>query len=151
MKKKIYVAMPLILKGKERNRIKSAKSKLISTNSKYKNHLFFNPFTEINQNNNGNKLMNECFDIVKESDALLYILPLPLEIDTTFTLGAISEIDLALKHNKPVFVCISGKNIKRFFRINHLNQLLEKLDLKIPSWWLEVRELNISRKFRETY
>ncbi len=147
----VYVAMPLILQGKEHHKIKLAKNKLISKNSEYKKHFVFNPFVEINQNRNQNEIMNKCFDAVKESEALLYILPVPPEIDSTVTLGAISEVDLALYYKKPVFVCTLGKNINKFFRINHLNELMEELDLKIPSWWFEVRGLNVSRKFREDY
>ena len=154
LQKVVYVAMPLSLQGREYNKIKLAKNKLISNNSEYRKHSFFNPFKKINQNLSGNEIMDECFKVIKkpETKAVLYILPLPAIIEESVTLGAISESDLALKINKPVFLIIflNGKTTK-ISKINHLDDLMKKFDLIIPSWWLEVRKLNISRKFIETY
>ena len=150
LQKVVYVAMPLSLQGKEHNKIKLAKNKLTSTNSEYKKHFFFNPFKEINQNLNGNEIMEECFKVIKKSEtkAVLYLLPLPAIIEESVTLGAVSESDLALKINKPVFLSIfSNGKITAISKLNHLDELMKKFNLRIPSWWLEVRKLNVSKKF----
>lgn len=147
----VYVAMPKILKGNEIDKITFAKNKLISSCPKYRNHYYFNPFKEINQDRNEGLIMQNCLKKVDKSDVVLHIIPLPPLIGTTITLGAISEVDRALNDDKPVFVCTFGKNINKLFRINNIDELMKKFNLRVPSWWLEVRKLNISKKFRETY
>ena len=52
------------------------------------------------------------------------------------------------------FISASKKHIdwirNKLFKINHIDELMKKFDLRIPSWWLEVRKLNIDRKFIDT-
>lgn len=151
MQKMIYVAMPKILRGNKTDNLTFAKNKLISSYPKYKDHYYFNPFKEINQDRNEALIMQNCLKKVDQSDAVLHIIPLPPIIDITITLGAISEVDRALDNNKPVFVYTFGKNIKKLFRITHIDELMKKFDLRIPSWWFEIRKINVNRKFREAY
>jgi len=148
--KMIYVAMPKILRGNETHKVTYARNKLISSYPKYKNHYYFNPFREINQEKNEVLIMQNCLKKVDKSDAVLHIIPLPPLIYITITLGAISEVDRALDNDKPVFVCTFGRNLNKLFKINHIDELMKKFDLRIPSWWLEVRKLNIDRKFIDT-
>lgn len=151
LQKVVYVAMPKLLKGNETHKFTFAKNTLISNYPKYKNHYYFNPFKEINQDGDETLIMSNCFKKVDNSDAVLYIVPLPSLIDFTITLGAISEVDRALNNGKPVFVCTIGRNKNELFKINHIDKLMKKFDLRVPSWWSELRELNISRKFMENY
>lgn len=152
-KKIVYVAMPKMLGGREKNVVNLAKKKLILKYPVYKNHSFFNPFVEIDQNRSENEIMDQCFKVVGKSKAVLHILPLPPEIDSTVTVGAISESDFALKKNKPVFICTFEEKPVDIFRVDHIDELMNKLNLKVPYWWFRVawnRGLNISKKFRDT-
>ena len=151
LQKMVYVAMPKILRGNETHKITFARNKLVSGYPRYKNHYYFNPFKEINQEKNEALIMQNCLKKVDKSDAVLHIIPLPPLIDHTITLGAISEVDRALNNGKPVFVCTVGRNTNELFKINHIDKLMKKFDLRVPSWWSELRELNISRKFMENY
>ena len=125
----VYVAMPKILRGKEKNVVNLAKKKLILKYPIYENHFFFNPFVEIDQHRDANEIMEQCFKVVEKSKTVLYILPLPPIIDLTVTLGAVSESDFALKNDKPVFVCTFEEKPIDIFRIDHIDELMSKFNL----------------------
>lgn len=142
--------MPKILKGKNNKEIiNNVKKKFTLKYAMYRDYHFFNPFYEVKQNRDPNEIMNDCCKTVKNSEGVLYVLPLPYIMDLTVTLGAVSEVNWALEENKPVYICtIDGKSLKDIFEISHLDELMNKFNLKAPLDWFEVRNLDISSKFR---
>lgn len=169
-KTQIYVSMPLLLKKYNYRKIIGEVSRsFVRENPGYRWGYFLNSFDEIGQTPlvdaneielgyenltqkeidlyrrtmrgmTQERVMDRCLEAVTDSKAVLYILPEPVEIDHSLTLGAVSECDKAIENGEDVYICLydlegrKGQGVRSIFQISDLDGLFERFDKKAPSW-----------------